>query len=363
MRNIGLYVHIPFCQSKCPYCDFYSFRCKDADKERYTELLIKEIRQKSAELSCKADTLYIGGGTPSYMGSDLLSRIITSARECFSLDDGAEITVECNPHCVSPEFFEKIVRSGVNRISLGVQSVNSNERKLLGRLSDAVEVENAVKSARQSGIKNISLDIMLGIPESTVESLEKTLEFCVCQDVEHISCYILKIEENTPFFKMRDKLALPDEDTVADMYEFMCGYLKKNGYTHYEISNFSKKGYESRHNLKYWNCEEYLGLGSSAHSFLNGRRFYCEKSTDGFSYVSDGNGGDFEEYAMLRLRLEQGISESETLKRFSHPIPEKIYEKAKKLSEYGYTVCTGDSVKLTEKGFLISNSVISQLIY
>ncbi len=362
-KDIGLYIHIPFCDSKCPYCDFYSFRCKDDEKERYVSLLCDEIKSKSGQINCKVNTLYIGGGTPSCIGFERLCKIIECVKSNFSLTDGAEITVECNPHSVSYEFFKNIAAVGVNRVSLGLQSANDNERKRLGRISGKKEVENAVNFARKAGIENISLDVMLGIPESTVESLKATLDFCIGQNVPHVSCYILKIEENTPFYKMQNTLSLPDDDTVADMYLYMCEYLEKHGYNQYEISNFSKQGFESRHNLKYWNCEEYLGIGSSAHSFIDGKRFYCEKRTDKFVCVPDGEGGDFSEYAMLKLRLKQGITEAETESRFSHPIPEKMRREAEFFQKNGLVISDSEGIRLTRNGFLLSNTVISRLIY
>lgn len=366
MKNIGLYLHIPFCNSKCPYCDFYSFRCDEATKEQYVNKMLQEIELKSTEFNCKANTLYIGGGTPSALSASQISSLVNKAKECF-LEENAEITVECNPHSVNEQFFNGISACGVNRISMGLQSANDNERKKLGRRASRDEVKLAIENAKKSGIKNISLDVMLGIPDSTIESLEKTLEFCVSQDIQHISCYILKLEENTPFFKMQDKLNLPDDDTVADMYLFMCEYLEKHGFMQYEISNFAKVGYESKHNLKYWNCEEYLGIGASAHSFMNGKRFFCERNAEKFisspKYVQDGAGGEFEEFVMLKLRLKDGITNKEIKERYGYAIPNEMYEKSEGLSKNGLVECDEKGIRLTRNGFLLSNTVISQLIY
>lgn len=366
MGDIGLYLHIPFCSSKCPYCDFYSFRCDEQKRSEYIASMLNEIDKKSKHFLCKANTLYIGGGTPSVLDSAQISALVKKSKECF-LTESAEITLECNPHNVSEEFFEKIAQSGVNRISLGLQSANDNERKKLGRRAGVQEVKAAIENCKKAGIENISVDVMLGIPDSTLEGLGKTLEFCVSQNIRHISCYILKIEENTPFFKMQDRLNLPDDDTVADMYLFMCEYLEKHGFMQYEISNFAKKGFESRHNLKYWNCEEYLGIGASAHSFINGKRFYCVGDAESFienpEYISDGDGGDFKEYAMLKLRLAKGIDENETIKKYGFPLPEKMKEKANKFQKQGLVACDENGIHLTRKGFLLSNTVISELIY
>ncbi len=362
---IGLYLHIPFCVSKCPYCDFYSFRADNSAKDEYTDALIKSINDNYRLYGLKADTLYIGGGTPSVLGGERLSKIINTARKTF-VSDGAEITVECNPYGLTQGFFFALSECGVNRISLGLQSSADAERKKLGRRGTAEDVKNAVSYARLAGIENISLDVMLGIPEQTLKSLENTLKFCVGEGIPHISCYILKIEENTPFYKMRDTLNLPDDDTVADMYLFMCEYLERHGIMQYEISNFAKQGCESRHNLKYWRCEEYLGLGAAAHSFINGKRFYYPRDEKAFvcgaKPVSDGTGGDFTEYAMLRLRLASGLVNSELKERFGFCIPEEMRMRAKIFEKNGLLISDENGIRLTRKGFLVSNTVISELI-
>ncbi len=362
---IGLYLHIPFCASKCPYCDFYSFRADNSAKDEYTDALIKSINDNYRLYGLKADTLYIGGGTPSVLGGERLTKIINTARKTF-VSDGAEITVECNPYGLTQGFFFALSECGVNRISLGLQSSADAERKKLSRRGTAEDVKNAVSYARLAGIENISLDVMLGIPEQTLESLENTLKFCVSEGIPHISCYILKIEENTPFYKMRDTLNLPDDDTVADMYLFMCEYLERHGIMQYEISNFAKQGCESRHNLKYWRCEEYLGLGAAAHSFINGKRFYYPRDEKAFvcgaKPVSDGTGGDFTEYAMLRLRLASGLVNSELKERFGFCIPEEMRMRAKIFEKNGLLISDENGIRLTRKGFLVSNTVISELI-
>lgn len=367
MNNIGIYVHIPFCASKCPYCDFYSFRSDEATRAKYAEAVIRELHSAAEKHKRTADTLYLGGGTPSLLGGDLLVSIIEAARREFNIDSSAEITVECNPHSLENGIFEKLKSAGVNRISLGLQSANDSERKRLGRRAGRDEIAVVIKSIKAAGIDNVSLDVMLGIPESSPDSLRSTLSFCVSQDVTHISGYILKIEEGTPFYKLQDTLNLPDDDAVSDMYLFMCDYLVKHGFSQYEISNFAKQGFESRHNLKYWNCEEYLGIGSAAHSFIDGKRFYYPRSAEdfinGISPEADGEGGDFTEYAMLRLRLTEGLKEKETENRFGFSIPEKMRSKAEEYEKLGLTFCDGEGIRLTGKGFLVSNTVISELIY
>ncbi len=369
MKNIGLYLHIPFCKSKCPYCDFYSFSGKDTEKDEYTRALQNRILSSVSTLQsdsvCKADTLYIGGGTPSVLGAKNLASLVATCNSGVLTDD-AEITVECNPHGLDEEFFKILHNSGVNRISMGLQSAVDSERRILGRLSDRKQVENAVKSAQKVGFESITLDVMLGVPEQTEKSLNETLNFCISLGVPHISAYILKLEENTHFYKNQNKYNFPDDDLTAELYLQMCETLENNGIMQYEISNFAKAGFESRHNLKYWHCEEYLGLGPSAHSFLNGKRFYYDRDFNAFmngnSPIPDGNGGDFTEFAMLALRLTEGLQENKVFERFSHSIPKETYEKSKIFIDNGYMTKTENGIALTRRGFLLSNTILAEIL-
>ena len=364
MKNIGLYLHIPFCKSKCPYCDFYSFSGKDTEKDEYTKILKDRILRIS-NLQCKGDTLYIGGGTPSVLGAENLKTLVDTCKNDFLTDD-AEITVECNPHGLNEDFFKTLYSCGVNRISMGLQSAVDSERRILGRLSDRNQVENAVKMAQKVGFSNITLDVMLGIPNQTEKSLNETLDFCISLGVPHISAYMLKLEENTHFYKNQDKYNFPDDDLTADLYLQMCETLHSNGIMQYEISNFSKNGFESRHNLKYWHCEEYLGLGPSAHSFLNGKRFYFDRDFKAFmngnSPIDDGVGGDFTEYAMLNLRLVEGLNENKVFERFGHNIPKEMYEKSQIFIDNGYMLKNENGLALTRNGFLMSNSILAEIL-
>lgn len=357
-------MHIPFCRSKCPYCDFYSLKADESVKEQYVNTLKKRISAEMSALNCKVDTLYIGGGTPSVLGAENLGRIVKSASPFLSKN--AEITVECNPFGLSEAFFKTLAFYGVNRISMGLQSANDSERRALGRLSDSETVKKAVKNAQKSGIENISLDVMLGIPRQTEKSLAGTLDFCVSLGISHISAYILKLEEGTVFYNKQNSLSLPDDDAVADLYLQACEALENNGIMQYEISNFAKSGYESRHNLKYWNCEEYLGLGPAAHSFLDGKRFYFERDIAGFlnsaEPIPDGNGGDFTEYAMLRLRLTKGLLNSETERRFKHKIPEEMIKKSAVFADNGFMESDETGIRLTRNGFLLSNSILAEIL-
>lgn len=339
----GLYFHIPFCRSKCPYCDFFSIKYDKELAEKYVERLCGEIKKYSGSF----DTIYFGGGTPSILDSRLIGKIINAAREQFDIAANCEITIECNPSKNLEKDFEDYAAFGVNRISLGMQSARNEERFALGRAAGQSEVAKAVSDAKKAGITNISLDVMLGTPKQTINSLDETFDFIDKMQVTHISAYMLKLEEGTKFFEMRDRLALPDEDTVCDMYFKTIDSLKRLGFNQYEISNFSKPGFESRHNLKYWQLDEYLGLGASAHSLWNGKRFYYDKN---FNIVDDGIGGTEEEKIMLGLRLNKGIEKS---------LVKKDYSKFVKMGLLGEN---DERIFLTEQGMLVSNSIIGELI-
>lgn len=368
----GIYIHIPFCRSKCPYCDFYSLT-KPVDLQGvYVSSLIdeikngnrfKEIFDPKSEFS---DTIYLGGGTPSVLSGENIYNIITTIKENYKITENAEITVECNPNSDIESLIPYFKKCGVNRISLGMQSAVELERKKLGRSSNKQRIFDIINVLKMNGIDNISLDIMLGVPYQTIETLKETLDFIKECDVKHISAYILNIEENTPFYKMQNKLNLPDENSVCDFYEFTSNYLKNIGFNHYEISNFAKEGYESKHNTKYWLLENYLGLGPSAHSFINGKRYYFPNDINSFINgkppVFDCDGGDEEEFIMLRLRLKQGLDLNELKSKYGEIPFERIIKKAPFLKEQGLINYENSIISLTEKGFLLSNTVISELI-
>lgn len=340
----GLYIHIPFCRNKCPYCDFYSVKYEREIAEEYVKRLIKEFEKyEGAEF----DTVYFGGGTPSILDPELICEILNSAKKHFRISEDSEITVECNPSKDLKEDFKEYRKAGINRISLGMQSAVKEERLALGRTAGKTEIANAVSYAKVAGIHNISLDLMIGTPKQTMGGLSETFDFIKEMNVTHISAYMLKIEEGTPFFTMRDRLLLPDEDEVSQMYFETVSQLEKLGFNQYEISNFAKAGFESRHNTKYWKLVPYLGIGASAYSFWNGRRFHYDRD---FNIIDDGEGGDDEERIMLGLRLKKGIKKSLIKRDVS------MYIKAGFMEENGENIC------FTPKGFLVSNTILSELI-
>ena len=339
----GLYFHIPFCKSKCPYCDFYSVKFDEASAQQYVQEICDEIKQYQGIF----DTVYFGGGTPSILPPELIGKILDCARAQFEISDDAEITVECNPSKDLSEDFKKYASYGVNRISLGMQSAVDSERFALGRSAGRNEVERTINYARQSGIENISLDLMLGTPKQTIESLDYSFDFIKSVGVPHVSAYMLKIEEGTKFFQMRDRLVLPDDDTVGEMYLKTVDTLASFGIKQYEISNFAVPGFESRHNTKYWTLTPYLGIGKSAHSFWGGKRFFYDRE---WNKIDDGTGGDKEEQIMLGLRLAKGIDKSLVDRDFAEFV------------KMGYVADLGERIALTPKGMLVSNTIINYII-
>lgn len=343
MEKSGLYFHIPFCKNKCPYCDFYSVKydCKSA--EIYSDSIINEMKKYTGAF----DTVYFGGGTPSIIEPQLIGNILGSAREHFDIDENSEITIECNPSKNLQDDFKLYKSYGINRISLGMQSAVDKERFALGRAAGKTQVAKAINDARNAGIENISVDLMIGTPKQSLKSLDESFDFIEKMNVSHVSAYILKLEQGTKFFEMQDRLALPDEDEVSDMYLKTVDSLSQLGLKQYEISNFAKPGYESWHNTKYWRLVPYLGIGKSAHSFWGGKRFYYDSD---FNLIPDGNGGTLEEKIMLGLRLNEGIDKTIVTKPYKQFIEMGLMGENKK------------NIFLTPQGMLISNTIISELI-
>ena len=362
---IGLYIHIPFCTKKCAYCDFYSACVTNELTEEYVKGLCESFKNWDDKICRPIDTVYFGGGTPSLLGNRIVP-LLRAARSSFCITDNAEITAELNPAGNSAEFLYACKCAGVNRLSIGAQSGSDDELLLLGRTHTAKDTAETVKAARDMGFKNISLDLMCGLPGSNKESLKKSLDFTVGLEPEHISVYILKIEENTLFYKNKATLTLPDDDETAEQYMYICEYLESKGYLHYEISNFCRPGYESRHNLKYWNCDEYLGIGAAAHSFIDGKRFFYPRSIKAFLNgeppVPDGDGGDAAEYIMLRLRLSRGVDFAEYRRRFGSDLSDSFIKAAERLKSIGLVKITENAVAITDRGMPVSNSIITELL-
>ena len=364
-KSIGLYLHIPFCKSKCPYCDFYSTRAGESEYSDYVIALKEKLQYWSSQFDGTVKTVYFGGGTPSILGTKRLCDILNSVKEYFNLESNAEITVEVNPDSGKALDFSALKNSGFNRISIGMQSAVAAELKKLGRIHTAEDAKTTVLLAKSAGIENISLDLMMGIPQQTKDTLRQSVDFCAECGVTHISSYILKIEENTKFAQIESKLNLPDDDEQAELYLYTVELLEKYGYHQYEISNFAKDGFESRHNSGYWECGEYIGIGPSAHLFFNGKRFFYGRNIDDFKankLIPDGDGGTAEEYIMLSLRLKKGLNSEKFKSRYGYPLPDSFTRKAELYINCGFMEKKGNSYSFTPKGFLVSNTIISDLI-
>ena len=373
---LGIYIHVPFCRSKCQYCDFYSLTAKD-DKvmDGYLKAVCAHIKESGALApGYKVDTIFFGGGTPSFFGADGIATIMTAIRRNFDVDAGAEITFEANPDSVSDKFLSRMRAEGFNRVSLGVQCDDDEILKKIGRPHDYAQAVSAVQRIRKAGFRNLSVDLMYGLPNQTLKGWKDTLERVLTLNPEHISCYGLKLEEGTPMYEYRDFLNLPNDDLQADMYLAAVEILRSKGFRQYEISNFARKGLYSRHNAKYWTGGEYLGFGPDASSDFAGRRFTIIRDLQGYI---DGikNGGevlqDVEdipireragEYLMMRLRTSAGIAKEEYERQFLLPFA-PIEEALEKCRTFGHAARNEDNRwRLTPKGFLISNSIISDLL-
>ena len=369
MEPVGLYLHIPFCRGKCPYCDFYSLPAEEERMERYTRALCARMEAAAARFPRRAATLYFGGGTPSLLGAERLCRLISCAGQLFSLR-GGEITLEANPGAVTAQELRELSAAGVNRVSLGLQSAAEEETAFLGRRHTLQDVENAVAWCRAAGVENISLDLMLGLPGQTRETLGRSIGFCAALEVPHLSAYLLKIEPGTPFAKNHAERLCPDEDEQAELYLFAVEELERRGWKQYEISNFARPGFEGRHNLTYWDCREYLGLGPAAHSFLEGKRYFYPRDLEGFlalsgpemGWVEAGPGGSREEYAMLRLRLAEGLRRRDAAARFGGWDAGEIFRRAEPYVRAGLMAREDDRLFFTPRGFLLSNSILARIL-
>ena len=372
MKPLGLYLHIPFCKKKCHYCDFCSFPGQSQEiVDAYVERLCRDLKEKS-ELA-KAylvDSIYIGGGTPTTLTPAQFSKIGDALHKSYSLAKNIEFTVECNPATGSPELFRTLREIGANRVSIGLQSIHDDELLALGRIHGFAEFQKTLGEIQAAGFFNIGADLMFGIPHQSVESYFETLDEVASLPLTHLSCYGLILEEGTPFWKMQNELPLPGEEAERKMYLGGIEHLEQKGFLQYEISNFAKAGYESRHNLKYWNGDPFLGFGLAAYSDFDGER--TGNSRDLAAYL---RGEDVtaererptgieraNEYVMLKLRTVEGVSIDLLQETFGKDFAKKI---AAGLGAYlpgGYTQLTKEGYSFTQKGFLVSNSILSDLL-
>lgn len=373
MKEISLYIHIPFCKQKCFYCDFPSYASIDHLKEDYVDALCKEIEDNA--IKDKIKSIFIGGGTPSYLEINQIDKLMKSINK-LNLSKDMEFTMECNPGTLNKEKLETMLIGGVNRISMGLQAVQNSLLKDIGRIHSFNQFKDNFNLAREVGFKNINVDLMFGLPNQKVEEWVESLEEIAKLKPEHISAYSLIIEENTAFYNLweRNKLILPTEDEEREMYSITKKILKKYGYNQYEISNYSIEGYECYHNKTYWKCNDYLGVGSASSSFIEGKRIkniesvklYIDKINNKESVIEEiinnTKEDNIEEFIFMGLRMNDGINIKDFEKRFNidiNSIYKNIIEKNinKKL-----LIIDKENLRLTDKGIELSNSVMSDFI-
>ncbi len=380
-KTLGLYIHIPFCEKKCLYCDFYSVPgANETFKKHYIDALAAHMDEHRLQLEPYIiNSIYFGGGTPSLLSKEELGTILKRIKKNFYIHKDCEITLEVNPGTVDKEKLVAYRRAGINRLSIGCQSFYDEDLKRCGRIHTVHDNVTVLDEAVKAGFKNINVDIMFGLPGQSLQNVLYSIERAIKLGAVHISLYGLKVEEGTPFFDMQERgqLKLPDEDTESDMYFVSCEMLRKCGFRHYEISNFAKPGYESVHNLKYWNCDEYIGFGPASHSFFSGKRYYYKSSASlyikNFIENYDGPGivgkcidvefgTQMAEYVMLRMRLGEGVVCEEFRRRFGRTFESVYLNKMAPFLKSGHIVKTKGGYAFTERGMYVSNYILSRMI-
>lgn len=363
--SVGLYLHIPFCRQRCAYCDFYSGFAGEEMIRRYVTALCAEIQKQGGLYGRPVATVYFGGGTPSLLSARQVDEILHRVTSAFSVADHAGITLECNPGDQGEEWFRQVKKSGVNRLSFGVQSSMDACLSRLRRNHTFHQAQTALAAARKAGFENCSVDWMLGLPGSDDALLAREAEAFLSLEADHVSCYMLSLEENTLFSRRRQDYVFPDAEAVARQYLAACERLRSAGYRHYEISNFCRPGKEGRQNLIYWKDREYLGIGPGAYSYLDGRRFHTPPDLHAFlrqpQSIFDEPGGGYAEWIMLSLRLADGFSKEELARRFHKTTTAAFETLLSRLKEAGYATENKGRIALTERGWLVSNSVICEM--
>lgn len=376
-NNVGIYVHIPFCKHKCYYCDFISYCNKDNLIKQYIKAILKEIKKN--KINQKIDTIYIGGGTPSYIDSKYIVQIVEEIKKNFDVLKEAEITIEVNPGTITNiEKLQQYRECGINRLSIGLQSVNDDLLKELGRIHNFTQFLDTYDKAQQAGFENINVDLMLGLPNQNIQDIKKSLEEVIKLEPKHISVYSLIVEENTPIKKMIDekKLQLPDEELERNMYWYVKNILELNKYKHYEISNFAKEGYESKHNKNCWEQKEYIGFGVAAHSYFMKKRYSNTENIE--QYIKNIDDDNLKkniiiheeqteldmkkEYILLNLRKIDGIQISKFKNKFGENPIYLFRNELNKLVNEGLIQIEEDNIKLTNKGIDLANLVFEEFI-
>lgn len=373
----GIYVHVPFCIKKCNYCDFNSFKLNREDKKNYIEGIIAEMKlySKQFDKDCFS-TVFIGGGTPSILESEELKLLIDNIHSNFNISDDAEISIEANPGTLTSEKLKTLYLSGVNRLSMGLQSSDKKHLESLGRIHSYEEFKKNFEIAREVGFENINVDLMFSLPNQTFEEWQQTLKDVVKLNPTHISAYSLIIEDGTVFGKLYDegKLELSDEELYLKMYYYTRSYLKENGYNQYEISNYAKNKKECKHNVLYWKCGNYLGIGPGSHSYLNEKRFsnykdiktYCEKLKKSELPIENIEKLDkqdmMEEKVIMGLRMNEGINLKKFNKRFEIDFMKIYKSEVESLENKGLIKLDDSKICLTNRGIDISNKVFIEFL-
>lgn len=374
-ESLGIYLHIPFCRSKCDYCDFYSLAGQDGRMDDYQKALLRNLAECAPLVSnSEVNSVYLGGGTPSWYGGKRLAELLGAVKKRFHVAKGAEVTLEVNPDSTTPKLMDQMRRAGVNRISMGMQSACDAELRAVHRPHTFQQVEQAVAAVRQARLRNLNLDLIFGLPGQTRESWQRSVEQALALEPEHLSCYGLTVEPGTPLARrVEEGERLPDDDIQAELYLWTVERLARAGYEQYEISNFARPGFQSRHNLKYWMGMPYLGLGVGAHSDFGGCRYSYVRDLEGYIQgVLEGGEVLAEsdripprergsEYLMLRLRTTHGIEEWEYRREYYmnfDPIAALLAQYEQK----GWAVRSGRRWHFTPEGFLLSNQLIGQLL-
>ncbi len=369
-QDIAIYIHVPFCRHKCYYCSFVSYEHREADIPAYLRALAAEMTKHANGEQVKS--IYIGGGTPSLLSPTQIGDILTDIRQLYSMAATAEITMEANPGTVSLEYLSAVQGMGINRLSLGIQSLNDTELALMGRIHTGDEAREAVRLARHAGLGNLNLDLIYGLPGQSLSDWRHTLEVALALDAEHLSVYGLSLEPETPLWQAVQNKKIPaiDPDMSADQYELAEDVLAAHSYRHYEISNWARPGYECRHNLNYWQNQPYLGVGVAGHSFIKGRRLANTGNLDKYLAAFPDNPAaardvdeeispqlQLAETVILGFRLCDGLSLDGILSRFGVDLLEYYQQPVAEMVKAGLLECTDRQLRLTRRGRLLSNEV------
>ncbi len=380
MKSLGLYLHFPFCVSKCAYCDFYSVPTASQKlREDYVGALVRQLGEYSIQASgYTVKSVYFGGGTPTLMTNEQIKLVMSAIKKNFKLSYNCEISAEANPGTADYDKLRTMRKAGINRLSIGVQSFNDELLKKCGRIHTTSDVYSIITDARKAGFDNISVDLMFGLPNQTKKDILESLNSAFELDVQHISLYGLKIEENTPFWFERNTLLLPNEDLERDMYFTAVGFMKQHGYKQYEISNFAKGAKVCKHNLRYWNADEYIGFGAAAHSYFGGKRFSFKKDINAYIDAFDPHKTDAQsiideyidippssriaEYVMLRFRLNVGIDCERFKKRFGREFENIYFSRISPFLSSGHILKTARGYAFSPEGMYVSNYILSRVV-